>query len=282
MIRLIILLMTSLALSQACYAGGGSQNNLPVQFALEDIAAFSKNVERTLASKRALVAIVSRNGRPPGQLPKGVRFTHVGFAVYSDITLSDGTIQRGYAFHNLYQSAAQPDKSELVVDYALDFFSGASELKAGIIIPRLELQQKLYNVILSDQYAKLHHANYSAIANPFDTRYQNCTEFVMNVTQSALYDGDSIEQIKATLGKWFDPYVIPYGTIELKIAAMTNSDISTDDQKYPYVTATFTSIADYMEKFNLASEILEISDPDANPLQIQRQEIINVIAERAR
>ena len=266
MLRRILLLLACLGFAQAGHAGGGSRQDLAVQFAVEDIASFSKQVERTLAEKRALVAIVARNGRPPTQLPAGVRYTHVGFAVYSEIGLRDGKSQRGYAFHNLYQSAQQPDQSELVVDFALDFFAGVSEMKAGIIIPQPALQQRLFNVIFDDAYRQLHNPRYSAIANPFNSRFQNCTEFVMNVTQSAIYGTGSIREVKANLRKWFDPYVLPYSNAEMAFAAMTNSDVAIDDQRFPFVTATYTSIVEYMSEYGLAADVIELAEPEAVPL----------------
>ncbi len=268
MLRVFILIVTCLGFTQAAFAGGGSQSNLPSTFKAEDIAAFSKQVERALADQRALVAIVARNGRPIDQLPKGVHYTHVGFAIYSEIALQDGSRQKGYAFHNLYQSNDQIDRSELVVDLPPDFFAGAFELKAGVIIPYPDLQRKLYKVITGERYQRLHNPRYSAIANPFDNRLQNCTEFVMNITQSALYDTDSLNIIKANLDRWFEPYEIPYGKTALTFASFGSPDISTQDQGYPYITTTFGSIVEYMEKYQLASSIFEVSNPDAIPIPL--------------
>ncbi|MBX2868634.1 MAG: DUF2145 domain-containing protein [Acidiferrobacterales bacterium] len=270
MIRLLIILIACLGFAQAGHAGGGSQRNLPAQFKAEDIASFSKQVEKTLASKRAIVALVARNGRPPKNLPEGVRYTHVGFAVYSEIQLEDGNSQRGYAFHNLYQLPEQPDRSEIVVDFAMDFFAGASEMKAGILIPTPALQKRLYEAIVNNGYHEFHNPRYSAISNPFDTRYQNCTEFVMNVTQSAIHQTSSLAEIKANLQQSFDPFVLPYSKTLLNLASMGSQDISMKDHGYPVVTTTFTSIADYLKKHKLVSEVIELSNLTAVPIKIGR------------
>jgi len=275
--KVIILIVICLGFSQAGFAGGGSQSNLPSTFKAEDIAAFSKQVEHALAEHRALVAIVARNGRPSDQLPKGVHYTHVGFAVYSEIGLQDGSRQNGYAFHNLYQSNERLDRSELVIDLPPDFFAGAFEMKAGVIIPYPDLQRKLYQVITGEKYHRLHNPRYSAIANPFDTQLQNCTEFVMNVTQSALYDTDSLSVIKANLDQWFDPYEIPYGKTALTLASFGSEDISTKDQGYPFITTTFGSIVNYMEKYQLASSVFEVSNPGLTPVALP---VVDDILER--
>jgi hypothetical protein len=42
-------------------------------------AAFAERVERDLAARDAQVAIVARMGRDSGDLPEGIRYTHVAF-----------------------------------------------------------------------------------------------------------------------------------------------------------------------------------------------------------
>ena len=71
-----------LSLSSTVHAGKMSTNaDGPGKYQLEDIAFFAKMVEKSLASKGARVAIVSRVGQSSDSLPKGVYFTHVAFWV---------------------------------------------------------------------------------------------------------------------------------------------------------------------------------------------------------
>ncbi len=261
-----LLVITCLGFSQAGFTGIGSQSGPLAVFKTEDIARFSKSVEHALASRRTMVALVARNGRSPDALPPGVNYTHVGFAVYSVIQLKDGTTQQGYAFHNLYQQEEQPDRSVLVTDLAPDFFAATAELKAGVIIPKPELQRKLWDIITSKTFHQLHNPEYSAIANPFNSELQNCTEFVMNVTQAAIYDTTQIQAIKANLRKWFSPYRIPYGKTTVQLAAFSNVDIKTEDHGYPYLTATYGTIAEYMAEYELVTEIFELRDDATLPI----------------
>ena len=99
----VTVLIASLLGAGATHAG--SQAGGEIQFEPTKIAALSKKVEREIAKRGALVAIVSRTGRPPQKLPEGIEFTHVSFAVYSQITTADGQTIPGYAMHNLYQSS---------------------------------------------------------------------------------------------------------------------------------------------------------------------------------
>jgi len=144
-------------------------------------------VERKLAAEGARVAIVARMGRPLSEMPEGMYFTHVAFAVYSNITVADGTSVPGYAIYNLYQRDDKPSVSQLVQDFPVDFFAGVAQLEAGILIPSHELQQRLLEVIGSPTYVSLHEPRYSLIANPYTLGRQNCTEFVLDVVNAAIY-----------------------------------------------------------------------------------------------
>ncbi len=158
------------------WAIAGSNSTAEAKFAPERIVKFAKNVEKYAASQGAHAFIISRVGRAEKDLPRGIRYTHTAVAVYSNITLDSGEVVRGYAIHNLYQKSDKPEKSQLITDYPVDFFWGAQALKAGIIIPTPEIQQRLIDLIASGENAKLHNDNYSVIANPFNQQFQNCTE----------------------------------------------------------------------------------------------------------
>jgi hypothetical protein len=125
----------------------GSAQKTEIQFSINEVETFAKNVEVYAASKGARAFIIGRVGRPAKDLPKGIQFTHTAIAVYSSIVLDSGEKVKGYAIHNLYQKEGQGDKSELVVDYPVDFFWGVNTLKAGIIIPTPDVQQRLLSVI---------------------------------------------------------------------------------------------------------------------------------------
>ena len=107
----------------------GSSANAKPQFPAEQIIGFSKKVEQKLAQEGVRVAILARMGRPLSEMPEGMHFTHVAFAVYSNITLADGSNVPGYAIYNLYQKNDRPNLSDLVQDYPVDFFLALQNLK---------------------------------------------------------------------------------------------------------------------------------------------------------
>ncbi len=222
------------------------------------VAAFSKQVEKALAEHGARIALVSRMGRPLSEMPEGMRYTHVGFAVYSQITTADGRQIPGYAMYNLYQKNDQLDRSDLVQDYPADFFSGAVELEAGVIIPPPALQERLLKTLASPTYAALHDPHYSVIANPYTLGRQNCTEFVLDVIQAAIYQTDRVDVIKANTRAYFKAQPVKVNPFKLMLGSMFSAEVSTSDQEGPPVTATFERIADYLSAVDPATKVFTV------------------------
>ncbi len=256
--RRILCLIVALCLPLA--ANAGSTSGGEPHFSAERIAALAKNVERKLAAAGARVAIISRVGRDPKDLPAGIDFTHVAFAVYSQITTADGRKVPGYAIYNLYQDKQRSDVSTLEQDYPIDYFAPAFVLKAGIIIPSVAMQERLLATIFSPRYEHLHNPAYSVFANPYRNRYQNCTGFVLNVVQSAIYDTDDLKTINADTRAYFQPQRIDIGGLQLLLGRMFMAEVKTDDQDGPIMTTTFSSIARYMEKYGLTESVAVVTD----------------------
>lgn len=256
---------TALVLAAACCLGGGEaatsvQNEGSSRFPAQEIAQFAKRVERRLAKDGALVAVVARVGRPPGELPPGVHYTHVGLAVYSRISTRGGGQLPGYAMYNLYQDAARPDRSTLVQDYPADFFSGVYALEAGIVVPKPELQRRLLAMVADGGYRRLHNPHYSVLANPYDTRFQNCTGFVLDLLMSALYGTQDMARIETDIKAYFRATPIAVDPLKLALGSMLRQELSLADQQDGVRTATFESLVAFMREHGLAQEILTLSD----------------------
>lgn len=248
----------------AAIAGEASQAADTATLPAARIAAFSKQLENTLAQHGARVAVVARSGRPDKDLPPGVRYTHVAFAVYSMIEMENGTKQPGYAMYNLYQDAQKQRQSYLVQDYPFDFFAAVPTLRSGIIIPAPELQQRLLNTITSSTYQQLHNPVYSLMANPHNNQTQNCTEFTLNVLQASIYQTDDIDFIKRTLTEHFSPYQVKINPLKLAAGALLAEGISLLDHPGPVQTTTFGSLLEYLEKYNLVLHAIELEETDTS------------------
>jgi len=238
----------------------GSHQNGDIQFSVEDVDKFAKEVELYAAKEGARAFIIGRVGRPEKDLPKGIKFTHTAVAVYSNITLDTGETVKGYAIHNLYQKEGQLDKSELVIDYPVDFFWGVNNLKAGIIIPTPNLQQRILEVIASGDDKQIHNENYSVIANPFNNVFQNCTEHTLNIVNSGIYQTTNIEQLKSNAEQHFKAQKVKASPFKLMLGNWFVDDVSTKDHSGKVYTTTFTTIGKYLEKNQLLSKAVVLKN----------------------
>ncbi|MFT4929031.1 MAG: hypothetical protein ACI8WB_005158 [Phenylobacterium sp.] len=254
----LTLLLMLPALAPLTANAGSQQGDVNSEFKKEfdqqQLFAFSKQVERAAAAQGAKVFLLARLGRASADLPKGIEFTHTGIAVYSMITTADGQSQPGYAIYNLYQQNQDPARSELVIDYPADFFAGASQLKAGIVIPDKALQQRLLAQIQAGGLKSLevlHNDRYSTLANPFNSQFQNCTEFVLDVINAAIYQTRDIKQLKANSKAHFSGQKVNIGGFALTMAAWMMDDLSLADHDGKVTTATFSTIRQYLKNNEL-------------------------------
>lgn len=257
-IFIAIFFSSALAAHAVGFSSSSSQAGEEAHFTSEQIIKFAKKVEKTMATKGARIAILARMGRPKSELPEGMHFTHVAFAIYSEITTNDGRKIPGYAIYNLYQKNERPDVSELVQDFPVDFFAGVAELEAGIIIPSAELQKRLLEVVASPTYSALHEPHYSVIANPYTLGRQNCTEFVLDVVNAAIYRTGDIKKIKANEKAYFVAQTVDVNPFKLMLGAMFTKEVSTSDQDGVPVTATFEKIGNYLQKYDEGSEVISV------------------------
>lgn len=253
--HLIFIIFTFVLLAQA---KAGSQQHEATILPIGDIALLSKKVERYAAKRGTRVFFIARQGRPTNELPDGVTYTHVSYAVYTNIKTEDGNIVPGYAVYNLYQLKEDPSKSKLAVDFPVDFLAGAHAARVGVIIPRKDLQKRIMDIINSDSYEKLHNPNYSAISNPYNAMYQNCTEHVLDVLNAAIYQTDNIEQLKINTQAHFEAQELKINPFKLFFGALFKSEIKTSDHNGRIKTTTFGSIAHYLYRNDLVDEIAHI------------------------
>jgi len=225
-----------------------------------ELISFAKKVEKYAASKGARVFLIARLGSPKSELPENIEFTHVGLAVYSEIKTITGEMLKGYAIHNLYQSANDLGVSDLIIDYPLDFFRGVSELKAGIIIPKLQLQKKLLASLEEDVNKQLHNARYSVIASPYSSNFQNCTEHTLDIIFSSIYGIYDVAQIKANERAYFKAQEIKLSPLKRMLAPMLSNEISISDHKGKIKTATFSTIAKFLKNYSLAESSVVIDN----------------------
>lgn len=239
-----------------------SENTVSGRFTPEETASFSKEIETALAAKGARVAMVFRAGRPRDHLPDGFNYTHGAFWVYQPSLAPDGREVMGYSVYNLYSGDGETlpkSRSHLVQDFPFDFVAGSQEDDIAIIIPAPEVQKRLYSVIASPAYEALHVPEYTLIANPADPRYQNCTEFLMDLLAAAVWQTDDYAQIKVNLGAYFEPAEVRDASgLKRFFAPMADPRLRSDDHKGRVRTATFETIAAFMETNGYLREVFVV------------------------
>ncbi|QOL25616.1 DUF2145 domain-containing protein [Thalassotalea sp. LPB0316] len=258
-LKKLINALIAISMTIALPAFAGSAQTSEIKHSVESVEKFAKQVERYAANKGARAFIIGRVGRPESELPKGIKFTHTAIAIYSSIELDTGEIVKGYAVHNLYQKEGQLDKSELIIDYPVDFFWGVDALKAGIIIPAPALQERIIALIAEGKDSLLHNENYSVIANPFNNEFQNCTEHTLNIVNASIYQTTDVTQLKANTKAHFKPQRIKVNPVKLMLGNIFVDDVSTSDHGRKIYTTTFTSIGGYLQENELLSEAVVLT-----------------------
>ncbi len=259
--------------SSHLYAGSTAGGN--AQFAPEEISRFAKQVEKYAAGQSARVFIIGRVGRAPEDLPEGVEFTHTAVAIYSSISLPDGKTAKGYAIHNLYQLADKIDRSELVVDYPIDFFWSAQQMRAGIIIPDAQLQQRLLEAYAKGVQNTVHIPQYSVIANPYNAQYQNCTEHTLDVINAAIYQTTDYAQLKANTKAHFNAQEMKINGMKLLLGSMVMDDVKTSDQSSKVMTVTMGSIGQYLADNQLLKTAVIIEqDGQITPMKYLNKQLV--------
>ena len=258
--RRLIALACAAALAGSALPAAAQDSSAHVvapHFTPEQAAAFSKQVERDLASKGARVAMVFRAGRMRDQLPEGISYTHGAFWVYRTIKTADGGTLSGYAVYNLYAGdgkAWSKIESRLVQDFPLDFTRGSTVNDMAVIIPSPEMQRRIIAVIDSPTYQKVHNPAYSLVANPWSLKYQNCNNFMLNVIGAAIWNTDDPARITADLKAHYKPTIVKANTVLRLFGPIADQRLRTDDQQGPIRTATYESLAAFMAENNLLQE----------------------------
>lgn len=226
-------------------------------------------MERDLAAKGARLAIVFRTGETRDKLPPGMAYTHGAFWVHTPIVTTQGERIQGYAVFNLFHGddkTLPSNRSYLMQDWPADFVAGTAVDDLGVIIPSPEMQRRILAVMESPAYAQLHILPYSLVSHPHDGRFQNCTEFMLDVIASALWQTTDYRQIKANLRANFKPQEVKLGAMERMFGPMVERRISFDDQPRGRVeTTAYESMAAFLQANGLLQETYVFHRPSAAP-----------------
>ncbi|MEL6414546.1 MAG: DUF2145 domain-containing protein [Pseudomonadota bacterium] len=251
------------AISHTSIADSGSGGSTFKQaFSPEEAAVFSKSIEKQLGDMGARVAIVFRTGRTRDKLPDGINYTHGGFWTYQAAQTPSGDLLRGYVAQNLFHGDGETlpkTQSYLDTDFPFEFVGASSVRDLGVIIPTPVLQRRILKMMEDGQYSKVHDPDYSLIASPFNDRFQNCNEFILDVIAAAVWDTTDYSQIKANLSEHFKAGRIKTGLLARVFGPLADERIKLADHRgKPIYTVTFDSLATFMLDNNLAQDVFII------------------------
>lgn len=100
------------------------------------------------------------------------------------------------------------------------------------------------------------------IANPFTLGRQNCTEFVLDVTNATLYRTDDIKKIKAIEIANFEPQKVNVSPLKILLGSLFSREVSASDHSEAPATATFERIGAYLQRFDPGANVAVVV-PDA-------------------
>jgi hypothetical protein len=217
-----------------------STNIGPALFDAETLDKYGKTITAELRKKNVKAAIISRSGQPRNKLPKEVLFTHSAFFLYQTET-------QNYVVYNLYHGEDNRLISSLVADTPADFLRLLRERDAGIIIPDEATQEELFNYITSPTYGAVHQVNYSLISNPYDARFQNCNEFMLDTVAAMVWNMTDSLAIKKKFESTLRPSELKASIIRRYIGPLVDERLIMTDHKDKIWTTTSQTLANFLE-----------------------------------
>jgi hypothetical protein len=219
------------------------------------IAAASEKalvVRSYLKQENPKVAILARVGSDISKY--GMYYTHAGYVLKSPKTGEWSVIHLlnkcGTATSHIYEQG--------LTNFFLD---DLLNMDVRVIVPTPVVQNKLAAVLSTDRVVSFHNKNYSMIAYPFSTEYQNSNQWILELLGSAL-SSDAKDRSTAQdylQASGYVPTLIPINAVSKLGAGIFKSNVSFDDHpdqenstgKYSVVTVD--SIVNYLKQQHMIS-----------------------------
>ena len=220
----------------------------PTPQALARGLALGERVRGQLEQSGAAAALVARVGLNLGEF--GQRYTHMGLAV------RDHVRSRWQVLH-LFNPCGRAD-SEILVQpleqfYEVDLF----EYEALLLTPSYPVQAALRGVFMNPATTRLlHKPAYNMIAHPFNTRFQNSNQWILEMAALALDTGGTVKD-RASAQAWlqqvgFEPGAIRIPNLRRTGARLFSPHVSFADhtqdeyERQAYLVITVDSIARFL------------------------------------
>lgn len=215
-------------------------------FERELLEGYGTRIIDELSSQKVRAAIISRSGQKRSKLPDGVMFTHSAFWIYEPKDIETGTAPY-YKVYNLYHGEENRLVSSLVKDDPADFLRLTREHDVGIIIPTEDTQDKLIAYINSPRYGEVHQVNYSLISNPYDSRFQNCNEFMLDSLAAMFWETPNTTEIKSRFETVLKPTELKASFARRKVGPIVDERLIMTDHEDKILTTTRQTLAQFLD-----------------------------------
>ncbi len=170
------------------YAGQFCTEHPPGPDALRQGLQLALKTRDTLVTSGATVALLGRVGVDLSEY--GLRYSHAGLA------WRDHPQGHWLVVHQLNQCATA--QSHLFNEGLGNFFLDTPfAYETLIVIPSQAMQQELVTLLSSSLPHQLHQPSYSMIANPWQTRYQNSNQWLLEVLAVAFSESEVQNRLQA-------------------------------------------------------------------------------------
>lgn len=246
---------TLLAMPAAAMAGSDCSERSIGPAEMRNAVNMAHKTLKWLEASDAQVALIGRVGSDISE--QGLRYTHMGAAVREH--------PKGrWLFVHLLNVCAN-DSSDIFDEGLINFFlDDLFAFEAAILIPEPQLQARLKEELLGPLVRTLHNPQYSMIANPFSTKYQNSNQWVLELTAVAMAPKGSITtraQAQAMLTlKSYQPDSVKVSPVQQLGASLFRANVRFDDHTADeaaagrYNVVTVRSVVRFLQANGLATK----------------------------
>lgn len=257
--RKLFVLVLLLWLPLTAMAGRGCNLRELQPQEIEAALSLGLKVQEALEASSGQVALVARVGQDLSRY--GLKYSHAAFA------WRDHPQGRWAVVHLLNDCGT--DQSDLHDEGLGAFFLDIHRQEAAIVIPSARLQQRLVEVLAGDLPAKLHEPRYNMLSYPFNPKYQNSNQWLLEVLAAAGASDVAITTRRQAVD-WlkavgYEPTTLDLGTFTRLGGRMFRANIAFDDHPFGrrmagrIDTATVDSIVRFLKQRDPEASLMEVS-----------------------
>ena len=217
----VLIAAALLAAAGGAHAGRSCEMKPPSAIGVQRAMTLAANTARALDASGAKVVVIGRVGQDLSRY--GQTYSHIGFA-YQD----EGRWRVVHKLNGCGSASASVYRQGL----GEFFLDDLHDFRAGVVIPRPEVQARLLDVLGDNRrVAQLHTPAYSMVAYPWAQRYQQSNQWVIETFAMSQDDAASTrERAQSWLRlKGYEPATLRIDAFTRLGARMSRANIAFDD-----------------------------------------------------